>query len=45
MMFNEKYEYIDNAPIRRGAYGDIFRIRDKKVKTGSKNKIKRRRKN
>ncbi len=33
MMFNEKYEYIDNAPIRRGAYGDIFRIRDKKVKT------------
>ena len=33
MMFKEKYEYIDNAPIRRGAYGDIFRIRDKKVKT------------
>ena len=31
--FNEKYEYIDNVPIRRGAFGDILRIRDKKVKT------------
>jgi serine/threonine protein kinase len=31
--FNEKYEYIDNDPIRRGAFGDILRIRDKKVKT------------
>ena len=31
--FEEKYEYIDNDPIRRGAFGDILRIRDKKVKT------------
>ncbi len=31
--FDEKYEYIDNDPIRRGAFGDILRIRDKKVKT------------
>ena len=31
--FNEKYEYIDNKPIIAGAYGQIYRIRDKKVKT------------
>ena len=31
--FDEKYEYIDNDPIKRGAFGDILRIRDKKVKT------------
>ena len=31
-IFNEKYEFIDKDSIRRGAYGDIYRIRDKKVK-------------
>ncbi len=31
--FNEKYEYIDIDPIKRGAFGDIYRIKDKKVKT------------
>ena len=30
---NEKYEFIDNAPIKRGTYGDIYAIQDKKVKT------------
>ncbi len=32
-IFNEKYEFIDKDFIKRGAYGDIYRIRDKKVKT------------
>ncbi len=32
-IFNQKYEYIDKDPIKRGAFGDIYRIRDKKVKT------------
>ena len=31
--FNEKYEYIDIDPIKRGGFGDIYRIKDKKVKT------------
>ena len=31
--FDEKYEYIENDPIRSGAYGHIYRIRDKKLKT------------
>ena len=31
--FKEKYEYIDDEPITGGAYGQIYRIRDKKVKT------------
>jgi calcium-dependent protein kinase len=30
--FNEKYEYIDNDPINSGAFGFIYRIRDKKEK-------------
>ena len=31
--FDEKYEYIDNDPISSGAYGHVYRIRDKKLKT------------
>ena len=31
--FNEKYEYMDDEPINADAYGQIYRIRDKKVKT------------
>ena len=31
--FKEKYEYIDDEPITGGAYGQIYRIKDKKVKT------------
>ena len=31
--FKEKYVYLDNDPIKRGAFGDIYRIRDKKVNT------------
>ncbi len=31
--FNEKYEYIEDEPITGGAFGQIYRIRDKKVKT------------
>jgi serine/threonine protein kinase len=31
--FEEKYEYIDNDPISSGAYGHVYRIRDKKLKT------------
>ena len=31
--FEEKYEYIDNDPISSGAYGHIYRIRDKILKT------------
>ena len=30
--FNEKYEYINNEPINSGAYGFIYRIRDKELK-------------
>ena len=31
--FEEKYEYIDIDPISSGAYGQVHRIRDKKLKT------------
>ena len=31
--FDEKYEYIENEPIAGGAYGFVYRIRDKKLKT------------
>ena len=31
--FDEKYEYIENDPISSGAYGHVYRIRDKKLKT------------
>ena len=31
--FEKKYEYIENDPISNGAYGNIYRIRDRKVKT------------
>ena len=31
--FEKKYEYIENDPINSGAYGYIYRIRDRKVKT------------
>ena len=31
--FKEKYEYIENDPIYSGGFGQIYRIRDKKVKT------------
>ena len=31
--FEKKYEYIENDPINGGAYGNIYRIRDRKVKT------------
>ena len=31
--FEEKYEYIDMDPISSGAYGHVYRIRDKKLKT------------
>ena len=31
--FEKKYEYIENDPINGGAYGYIYRIRDRKVKT------------
>ena len=30
--FIEKYEYIDDEPINSGAYGFIYRIRDKELK-------------
>ena len=32
-IFNQKYKFIDINPIKRGAFGDIYKIRDKKVKT------------
>ena len=31
--FKDKYEYIENDPIYSGGFGQIYRIRDKKVKT------------
>ena len=31
--FYKKYEYIEDEPITGGAFGQIYRIRDKKVKT------------
>ena len=31
--FEEKYEYIENDPISSGAYGHVYRIRDKILKT------------
>ena len=31
--FKEKYEYIKDEPINGGGYGQIYRIKDKKVKT------------
>ena len=31
--FKEKYEYIEEEPIKSGAFGQIYRIRDKKIKT------------
>ena len=31
--FDKKYEYIENEPIAGGAYGFVYRIRDKKLKT------------
>ena len=31
--FEQKYEYIERDPIGSGSYGNIFRIKDKKVKT------------
>ena len=31
--FEQKYEYIKHDPISSGSYGNIYRIRDKKVKT------------
>ena len=31
--FKEKYEYINDEPINGGGYGQIYRIKDKKVKT------------
>ena len=30
--FEEKYEYIDMDPISSGAYGHVYRIREKKTK-------------
>ena len=32
-IFSQKYEFINKDPIKKGAFGDIYRIRDKKVKT------------
>ena len=32
-IFAQKYEFIDKDPIKKGVFGDIYRIRDKKVKT------------
>jgi len=32
-IFKEKYEYIDNDLIKRGSFGDIYKIKDKNVKT------------
>ncbi len=32
-VFEEKYEYVKHDPISNGSYGNIYRIRDKKVKT------------
>ena len=31
--FEQKYAYIDTEPISNGSYGNIYHIRDKKVKT------------
>ena len=31
--FNEKYDYIDNKPRKKGGFGEIYDIIDKKVKT------------
>ena len=31
--FEQKYEYIKHDPISNGAYGNIYHIRDRKVKT------------
>ena len=31
--FEQKYEYIKHDPISSGSYGNIYRIKDKKVKT------------
>ena len=31
--FEQKYEYVKHDPISSGSYGNIYRIRDKKVKT------------
>ena len=31
--FKMKYEFIDKEPYKRGVFGDIYRIRDKNVKT------------
>ena len=31
--FKEKYEYTDDDLIKRGAFGDIYKIKDKNVKT------------
>ena len=31
--FDKKYEYIDNDPISTGAYGLVYRIRDRVLKT------------
>ena len=31
--FKEKYEYIDDDLIKRGAFGDVYKIKDKNVKT------------
>ena len=31
--FNEKYEYINDKPITKGSFGEIYKIRDKNTKT------------
>ena len=31
--FDKKYEYIETDPISNGAFGNVYRIRDRKVKT------------
>ena len=31
--FTDKYEYIEEEAVANGGYGQIYRIRDKKVKT------------
>ena len=33
MNFNEKYEYVENKPISSGSFGNLYLIRDKKLRT------------
>ena len=32
--FNDKYDYVDIKPISSGSFGNVYLIRDKKLKTG-----------